>query len=215
MTTKLPSVYRRIAHFAPYRFNNSFGGIRRAKRLRYKQIDQDINLTADLVLVVGHWPKFYKDGFKFKVVAKGAPGARKVRGKNEWIAPHKYPKNMTYSQLTWHHVSQLRTAGGRRVSTITDHMRWCVQHQMRMMAEVKGDRRFALPIVAERMGAAHQRTGCQVIVMTLQNLGDPHARLCNFKAHGFSTVLLTRGRGGIPKSWAPCITWVRGTIRWR
>lgn len=211
MTRKNPSHLRRIAHFAPYRFNNSPGGIRRAKRLRYKNIDQDINLTKDLVPVVIHWPLFYKDKFKYITVDGHRKGARKRKGK--WQVKHNHGKDKHISQLPWSEVSRLRTFTGQRIYTVQQHMTMISHNKMRMMAEIKGDHRFADPKVAEYFLRAQKSTGCEVYIMTLQNLGNPHARLCNFHKHGFKTILLARGRKGVPRSWESCITYVRG--KWR
>lgn len=209
MTKKMPPSMRRIFHVpkgTAYTTGNSSAGMRWALRHFYRWIDWDANITSDNVVVIIHWPKFCKDGFLYKVVPKRVPGAFRVR--DEWLVKHGYGRETTVSDLTWTQVSELRTATGRFIRTARQMFRLAARHHLNVALEVKGDRRFERTALMRGLHRSAELEGAEVIVMTLQNLGNPELRLKAAKEAGFTTVLLARGR--VPRAWEPFIDYVRG-----
>lgn len=213
----IPQKHPRVFHEKPYWRGDSLRAIKRAKRRGYRYIDQNVNLTAGdpdaearderPVAVVKHWPEPRKDGFT-RIVPE--------RGRRR--EPHRMPRDQSIARLPWSVVSRLRRrVGSARYYRARTHMVVCADTGIILCAEVKGDRRFGHRQVMRDLRDDAKIAGGVVYVMTLQNLGDPLARLKAAKQEGFQTALLPRG----PKppdwetQWAPYIDavwgrWVKG-----
>jgi hypothetical protein len=215
----IPLHHPRVFHQKPYWRGDSLAAIRRAKRKGYRYIDQNINLTkgdADAatranrpVAVVKHWPLIRKDGFSHRVTGTGKKG-------KEARARHKLGRNARISDLSWSEVSKLRRArGSAKYRTAKVHMQMCADTHIILCAEVKGDPRFGHLKVMQDLRADATATGATVYVMTLQNLGNPLARLKAAKEAGFQTALLPRGKrpANWARDWAPYVDAVWG--KWR
>lgn len=202
---KLPRRLRKIWHKRKgqaYRIGNSLRGLWRAKRAGYDLIDWDGTVTKDGVPVVNHWPKFRKDGFR-------DPDRR-------WAKSTKIA-NLTYAQ-----VKRLRAPGGYRIRAVGQRFKQAARAGVDVAYEVKGQSAFEKGWVWEKIWRANVAAGKPVkLIMTLQNLGDPLARLKAAKAvipegeTGWSTVLLARGRkpANWDTEWAPHVDYVRGQFR--
>jgi hypothetical protein len=212
---KIPAHHPRVYHETPYWRGDSLAAIRKAKRKKYRYIDQNINLTKGdpnaarralrPVAVVKHWPKFRKDGFTHLVNEK--------TGKKTL---HKMPEARSISQLPWTTVSRLRRpVGPARYYKARTHMVVCHNNQMILCAEVKGDARFGNVNVMKDLREDAIASGATVYIMTLQNLGQPLARLKAAKQAGFQTALLPRGKrpANWATDWAPYVDAVWG--KWR
>lgn len=196
---RLPRALRRIFHKAkgqPYRFTNSYRGLKRARRHGYRRIDWDATVTKDGVVVINHWPKFAKDRFK--------------------DPSHAWPKSTKIAQLTYAEVKRLKAPGGYRIRSAGQRFWQAKRAGIDVMLEVKGQREFEDPELMARVWRANVAAGEPVeAVMTLQNLGNPLARLKAAKAAGFKTVLLARGPkpANWDENWAPHVDYVRGNFR--
>lgn len=189
---RLPPRLARIFHKPkrqPYRWANSFRGIDRAKRAGYKQIDVDAQITKDGIVVALHWALLIRD--RFRRGGKALPAGVKV------------------SDLTWAEVRKLRSPDGYAIRSVEQIFARARRRGLRVFLEVKGDPRFADPQVMTQVKGAAIRTGCEVRVMTLQNIPGAQARLKAAHAAGFETVLLRRGE---TPAWAsePYVTYIRG-----
>lgn len=202
MTSILPRRYRAIFHVphgVPYHVENSFKGQLRAKSKGFHQIDHDMQMTKDGVPVICHWAMLRKDGFLYII---GIDGVKRR---------HHFGRNARISDLTWGQVKRLRTKDGFRIHAAYDMFLHAARLHLRVMLEVKGDRRFEQREIWHILKAQADRANCDVVVMTLSTLGhNPHARLASAAEAGFLTVALARGP--IPRAWESAITWVRG--RW-
>lgn len=211
---KMPRSRSRIFHVpkgVAYMVENSPSGIRLASRLGFRWIDLDAVVSRDGVVVIAHWPKIRKDKFVL-------PG---------WFV-HKYGKNPRISDCDWADLARLHTVKlgfrgrvrkkTRRYHTVGYMMRLAGQtKRLGVALEVKGDRRFEDPVTFVQVDAQRRRVGLpaeRFMVMTLQNIGNPYARLRAAKVAGiFPTVLLVRGP--IPRDRANDFDYVRGRMRWR
>lgn len=222
----------RIAHFMPYLFGDSLAAIRRARRLRFRYIDQNLNLSSDGVPVVVHWPLVRKNRLLYEVV----PASRVVRKRGrrgryagriayrrrgEWVARHRHGYDVRVGDLTAAQLYRLRTrhAGrGRAPRPAHQHMREAQRVGIVLCLEAKGDRRFNVPAPWAKLAAWAVHTNARVVVMTLQNLGgnaNARARLAQAAHAGFPVAILPRGPRPVDWStrWAPLGVAVWG--RWR
>lgn len=196
----------RIAHFMPYMLGDSLGAIRRAQRLGIRHVDQNVNLTKDLVPVVVHWPLLRKNGLNYE-----KRGGRRRR--------HRYGPSAQVADLTWDQLQRLRTRSGRRVHRAGIHMAEAARRGRVLCLEVKGDKRF--DVAGPHWTYLHTqavRTKARVVIMTLQNLGGnehARARLVQAADRGFPVALLPRMAKPVDwdRRWAPHKVAVWG--RWR
>lgn len=228
---RLPN--NRIAHFSPYWFNNSLAGIRRAAKKRYKQIDQDGNLTKDRVPVTCHWSLLRKDGYLYWLVSgKSVTNKRRVRiglrrwewrgrilqnGKwqtaykvgDEWITGHGHGRDARVSTLTWKEVYRLRRRNGQRLHSVNTHMQWCAQNDLRMMLEGK-DARFNESGVAAKIKQQAKNANCSVYFMALTSMSGWRSKMAAFHDVGIPTVLLARGNPALTAAELENIDYIRG-----
>jgi len=209
--TKMPRSRSRIFHVpkgVSHMVENSPLGIRLASAGGYHWIDLDANISADGVLVIAHWARIRKDKFVLP----------------SWFIS-KYGKQARIAQVPWAdlaklHTRPLRFRGHREVAryhTASYMMRLLGRtRQLGMALEVKADWRFKYPVTFRSLVAHRRSVGLsetRLMVMTLQNMGDPWARLRAVKAAGiFPAVLLARGP--IPQSRRNDFDYVRGPMRW-
>ncbi|MCW2761021.1 MAG: hypothetical protein JWR85_1222 [Marmoricola sp.] len=208
---KMPRSRSRIFH-VPKRVARMVGngprGIRTASARGYSWIDLDANITANGALVIGHWPEIRKDKFVL-------PG---------WFTA-RYGSYPRIADVPWTDLIKLRTRplrwhGRREVAryySAVELMRLVAQtRRLGVALEIKRDERFELPKTLRSLVAQREHAGLpasRFMVMTLQTIGDPYARLRAVKAAGiFPAVLLARGR--IPQSRRYDFDYVRGPMRW-
>ena len=152
----------------PKHVENSARGIRRAKRLRKKSIDLDMQITKDGVIVGTHWAlPMVHDGF-FDPLGK--------------IGRH-----TPVSELAWAQVSRLRAVTrGRvyRIHRIEELLAACERYGRVALLEPKGDRRFRIDAPWQHIALVADDLGATVSVRALpQNAAAlPPARRAGFKA---------------------------------
>lgn len=212
---KMPRSRSRIFHVpkrVAYMVENSPRGIRMASRLGFRWIDLDANITRDGFVVIAHWPKIRKDRFVLPA----------------WFI-RKYGRNPRIADCDWGDLQLLHTVkfgfrGRRQVARYHTfpYMAKLVGNTRRLgiALEVKGDKRFEDPktfIRIDQYRHANNLPASRFMVMTLQNIGNPWARLRAAKAvgsvRGWPTVLLARGP--IPRERAGDFDYVRGRMRFR
>lgn len=201
----LPTHHPRVAHFLPYRFNNSLRAARKAKKLKFKYSDKDIQVTRDWIVVVTHWDNLKHDQFTWIWTGKKILGVE-VR--------KRYTGTLDIDHLDWSVVSRLRSSrvGGYRIYGLQPHMNALHKAGITFCAELKNNR-LSDPRCVKQFMDAQKVTGCRVIIMTLQSLLNgagilaPLRRLAPYKLAGFPTVILKRGHkpADWDKVWAPIV----------
>lgn len=187
---------RRLFHIASYALNDSFAGIRLAKRAGYKWIDLNFHVTLDGKLVCTHWGNPLMHG---------------------WYDPQKKLDirtkvwNMTLSE-----VQRLRYHGrsGLRISTGGEVLRYAAKLKISVEFEAKESPQFNTEAPWKRLRAAVDATGVNLIVKTISSLGKSGERLRAAHAQGFRTMMLPRKTRRVPKAWWVFIDEVRGPVRW-
>jgi glycerophosphoryl diester phosphodiesterase len=193
-----------------YMVEDSLRGIALAASLGKKWIDLDVNATADLVPILGHWDDPRKDHF---IVPK-------------WMIK-KYNGKVRISNCTWSDLQKLRTKPlhfmGRshvyKYRSTLEALILCNEKSIGAAFEIKGRPLMEDPRVYEQLLKDQERAYVpdnEVMWMTLQNIGNPLARLKAMTEAGGQgkRMLLARGNKGIPVSWQPYIDYVRGPIKW-
>lgn len=191
---------------ASYMVEDSFRGIALAASLGKKHIDLDVNFTVDLIPIIGHWDDPAKDHF---IIPK-------------WMKV-KYNNRVRISNCKWADLQKLRTKplkfNGRthiyRYRSVREAAVLCKEKGIHPAWEIKGRPNSEIVDVYRRMLSDMHYAKLDldnVYWMTLQNIGDPLARLKAMTEAGVSKnrVLLARGSRGIPVSWEPYIDYVRG-----
>lgn len=214
MTTALPLRRRRIFHVpkgVAYAIENSPAGIRIADRLGFRWIDLDAHVTADGVVVVGHWGLIQKDLFDLP----------------PWFI-RKYGHRPHVEDVSWADLRQLRTTPirwrgqlrlrryrymslARALELVADTKR------LGIALEVKGSHAFRERSTFDAINIARINAGlprARFMVMTLSSLPGALARLRAAHHAGFATVVLPRGPkpANYARTWAPYVMWRRG--RW-
>ncbi len=217
----LPNRHPRIAHFLPYIFGDSLRALKRAKRLGFKYIDLNLNLTKDLFPVVGHWARFWFDGYRYVMVKRGGskpkahPKARWVNG--EWIVKSPYKKSMSLHSLTWKQVQLLRTRKGRKYYLARVYMIHAHALGITCCFELKGTWGWGSPVF-QMMASWAIDADASVVLMMLQSMGT-NAKVFEIlngaRTAGFAAALLPRRKK--PHDWES--KWVPAGIkqwgRWR
>lgn len=145
---------------------NSIRGIRKAKRLGYREIDIDMQITLDGIIVGTHWPRpMMQDGF---------------RDPKKRLAPMR-----TVASMTWAEVSRL--VAGRwprryRIQRIERLLAECARQGVGAVLEPKGDPRFRLDATWEHLAKVADDLGADVRVYALKKNA---ATLPVAKRHGF------------------------------
>ena len=147
------SIFRagRIAHVrrgVPYHRGNSIRGLQAAKRAGKRKADRDVLMTSDRVLVVTHWGRPLKHGFRDPL--------------------GRLDRNRTIGSMTWAEVSRLRAPGNYRINTLETDLRECARLGIEAVLEPKGDPRFRDQNVWNGIKALADRVGCRVSGYTLR-----------------------------------------------
>jgi hypothetical protein len=189
-----------------YAVQNSQRFTRILHRLGIRWVDKDCHITKDGEWVFGHWGLIAKNGF---ILPK-------------WFRA-KYGRRPKIKQVTWADLDRLQSEwitfrGRRRYQFVKaeDGMRLIAQLDMGLMAEQKGDDAFGLLTFWQEADALRARAGLvksRFVVATLPKMAN--ARRCMQAAHGAAhQTMVIRAQDGVPRSWAPFLTWYRGRIRW-
>lgn len=189
----------RIAHFMPYLLGDSLAAIRRARRLGYRYIDQNIQATRDGFAVVVHWGNMRRAGYTWRWTGNYDAQGREVRVKVVRV--------IDIADEDWDTIQRLRTRkyGGQRPRLALAHMREAARVGVTLCLEAKGSRQFVGTNhpVWKRLETWAAETGAHVIIMSLQNMGSERRVLhvlTAAHAHGFAVALLPRGPK--PRDWA-------------
>lgn len=213
---QIPDHHPRVAHYDPYWWHDSHLGILKADRQRYRYIDRDCQFSAGDINAprraqrpqpyIKHWRDRRKDGFTHYV-----PPGKRVR--------RRFTGPFDLDRLSPAQLQTLRRGltGRTRYRTAHADMIDCRNHGLIMCLELK-DERTAHPVLMQDLWADKVSTGCQVIVMTLQDLHpgpDGKGALRRLKAAkqaGFPTALLPRGHkpANWDTEWAPWVDAVWG-----
>lgn len=212
----VPARHPRTAHFMPYLFGDSLAALKRAKRLRFKYVDQNGLCDAEGQTWISHWPKYRKQ-YRWYFTGRTTGSGNRRREIRARVPAH-WPEK--FHNLTTAQAASLRSAriGGRRPLRARTHMHEAHRLGLVLCLEVKNSPGFLKASTWHRLAGDRDATGCRVIVMTLQNQGgNAHAfvRLTGAHAAGFPVALLPRGKR--PSNWHAA--WVpmgvRQWGRWR
>lgn len=177
----LPKKWNRgaVAHFSPYRFNNSDAGSRLAARRKFKWVDNDFQVTSDNVFVNTHWGIPAKDG---------ASGLRK-----------------RVESYTWNVLRPFFRSGTGAISTNAKLSVGTLVEMKKNPGFTRANlRRLFSFSVAVYGSAAKAREN--VITMTIANWGDSRDRLTAAHKAGFNTIILNAAkRGKKPSDYASWI----------
>jgi Glycerophosphoryl diester phosphodiesterase family len=148
---------------------NSKRGARRAKRLGFKSIDWDLQITKDGVIVVCHDNQPMLHGF-FDPLGR-------------------LPRDAKISELTWAQVSRLLARSGGlfyRIRRIETMLAFAAHLGLVALLEPKSNRRFSLDWVWQYIAKVAEDVGATVSVRALRELhGEEHvaaARRAGIKA---------------------------------
>lgn len=149
----------RIYHTAksePYHRGNSIRGIRRAKRRGYNATDIDLNISKDDQLVPTHWGRLVRfDGFKDPLNQLG--------------------KSAVVKRLTFDQIARLRTDDGYRVLRLEALLRECARLGIVAVVEAKNDPRFERDYIWQQLRRLADKTGADVRVRSIKDLGGKNA----------------------------------------
>lgn len=205
----IPAHHPRIAHFlgrGPFRYlvGDSLTAIKRAKRLRFKWIDQNAQCTRDGLVYVLHWPKVWKNGYRWYFTGRRDRRGREIRVPLSSIPAFK-SRNVKIEDLLGLEVGRLREKrrGGRRPYQARTHMALCEAVGINLALEVKNSDGFLELRTWQRLAEDAGMTRARVAIMTLQNQGGNARALRRLTlAHtvGFPVALLPRGKR--PANWS-------------
>lgn len=196
----VPQHHPRVAHYKPYWFNDSLGGIDKAKKQKYLFIDQDghcVPAHNDLGYegTIKHWGLPEKDGFKYIWTGKRTKRGREIRRRLT-----RAERRKTLEQWGWEALTRLRSSRfgkSRLYLSVATHMRKCALSNVTMCLEAKGSDLWRERRVWQYFKRVQEKTNCDVIVMTLMYGPTPpeeaRQRLAMAHAAGFPTVLLVHG----------------------
>lgn len=198
--------WRRVWHVRKglaYAVENSNWATWLAHKLGFHWIDKDLHVTKDGVPVFGHWGLIAKNGFLLP----------------KWFIT-KYGKNPRIRDVYWADLQLLRTGRilGRRFrfATAENGMQRAAELDMGVMIEYKGDpvaRTGAfwkkMQLLAGRAGLAHNKR----VVATLPTMKGGGEAMHAAHEVGERTMVI-RAQDGVPRRWAPNLTFYRGKIRW-
>lgn len=202
--------WRRLVGHVPkgvsYAVENSQWFSRLLHRLGVHWVDKDCHVTKDGVWVFGHWGLIAKNGF---ILPK-------------WFVA-KYGRRPRIKDVLWADLDKLQTEwitfrGRRRYrfSTAEEGMRLLAELDMGLMAEQKGDEPFATEqfwLNAETIRRRAKLPKSRFVVASLPDMRN--AGRCLRAAHAAThQTMVIRAQDGVPRSWAPFLTWYRGRIRW-
>lgn len=188
----IPAHHPRTLHLLPYWYNNSYAGLLYGRLKGYKYADQDMQCDAEGQFWGCHWALPKQDGYIWLWTGK------KI-GKQEERVKDPYP-DKPISKRTTGEVARLRryykgNGKGWRYTLAWKHAIRCQRTGMIMCGEAKGGSGFEKVVNWQRF--SNQLKGAKVrpfYVMTLQDIGDWHARLEAAQKAGFETALLPRGK---------------------
>lgn len=195
---------RRMYHVrkgVAYIVENSQWATKLAHRLGFHWIDKDTHITKDGVAVFAHWGDIAKNGVRIP----------------RWMR-RKYGKRPHIDEVSWADLSRIRswTMLGRRYKFVraVDGMALAASINMGIGWEYKGDKAMRAKSfwlwVIRQMAA----TGLDnLVAMTLPNMRGAKAMLIAAHEAGVPTMVI-RAQDGVPRSWAPYMTYYRGPIKW-
>lgn len=186
---RIPRTQGKLFHVdgQPYHVENSWLGLRLAKRGGYDGIDLDVNASKDDVIFATHWGRpMMRDGFRDPL--------------------GKLPRTTDVHDMTAAEVRRLRTADGfqiRRVSTL-------IKGARRLGLSVEVEAKPSPPLYEKRAwrNLADELNGDVegVLVKVLLDLGpNPQNRLRAAHAAGFRTCAIVHGGHGVKREWAPFV----------
>lgn len=197
-----PVPKRRVFHVhkgQPYRFEDSFRGVKLAKAQKYGWIDLDCHVTKDGVLVITHWPRPRHEGFRVPGATPGSPEADlNVRISHE---------GATIEDLTWAEVEQLRTPDHYRIWRADDLVPVALRLGLNVELELK-----STAVKQKHLGALRDVLTDQTRVQ-VKALPPFYSALEGAHKAGFVTLILGRGER-IPADAQPYITYRRGSVNW-
>lgn len=200
---------RRVGHVpegTKYAVQNSNWFVRYLKRHGIRWVDRDGLVTKDNVPVCGHWGLIAKNGFFLPRWFK------KKYGKNPRV------KNVNYSDLAKVKTPYIWFHGKRRyrVHTLWQAITLSVLIDEGLMYEQKGAALFRQQSFWESVGFHMKTSGLpnsRLVVATLPNMKGAFEVLKAAHSAGRETMVI-RAQDGVPRSWAPYMTWYRGKIKW-
>lgn len=213
---KIPARHPRIAHFMPYLVGDSLRGLKRAKRLRFRYVDQNAHSDAQGLTWVLHWRKYRK---QYRWIWTGRfVGKGRTRREQRRRVPKSWPQD--FAQLTSAQVRLLRSRkiGGVRPYRARTHFALAHELGLKLCLEVKRSPHYLREPAWDNLAADRAATGAAVIIMTLQSQGgDDEAltRLTWARRKAFPVALLPRGERPADwfTAWQPLGIQVWG--RWR
>lgn len=201
---------RRVFHVPKgisYMVENSQWGTRLAHRLGFHWIDKDCHVTADGVMVFGHWGLITKNGVILP----------------RWFRA-KYGRRPRIKDVTWADLALLQSTwmswrGRRRYRFVRaeDGLRLLHALGMGCMAEQKGDIGLTHVDFWVSVGRFLKSIGMKeshFVVATLPDMRHAGKVLHAAHAAGRQTMVI-RASEGVPRSWAQDIDWHRGRIVWK
>lgn len=185
----------RFLHLADYALNDSLAGVRLAKKLGYRWIDLNFQVTLDGVIVCTHWSNPLRHGWR-------DPLGKLDRDTRVW-------------HMTWAEVQRLRhRRSGRRIYTGLGILRYAARHGVGVEFEVKPSPGFKVSSTWAAIRRVADETELDIVVKAIHNLGDAGVYLKRAHEAGFTTIVLPRGTRRISTSWWPFVDYVRGPVRW-
>ena len=187
-----------------YAVGNSRWGSWLARKLGFRWIDKDVNITRDNVAVYGHWPKIRKNGYILsQALIK------------------KYGRDVKISQVTWAELSELRTRTisfrGRRkyrFQRVFVGLIYAYSIGLKVANEYKGDPRMRhKQFWVDLHKATHTVPLKHKLVMSLPSMPGAGAVFKAAHEAGWPTMVI-RANEGVPRSWEPYLTYYRGRIKW-
>lgn len=177
---KIPGKWAKFAHLSPYAFSNSVAGLRKARRLGYRAIDLDFQVTRDGVVICTHWGDT-----------------------REFAGPLR-----RFDEMTWQQVRKLRAKKGRYRVRSAAFMIGAAERNgfTRIEFEAKSNG-LAGRAGVERFKRIKRRAdavGIDVQVKTLTSIPGARKRLAAAREAGLTTIVLPRGkaRATVRKSFA-------------
>lgn len=184
---------RRFLHLADYALNDSLAGVRLAKRLRYRWIDLNFQVTRDGVIVCTHWSQPLKHGWR-------DPEGKLDRDARVW-------------RMTWEEVGRLRH-GARRIYRADQILPYAATLGVGVEFEVKASPLFEDARTWQGLRRLVGEHHVRVVVKAINTLGNAGLYLKRAHEAGFTTIVLPRGTRRISTTWWPFLDYVRGPVRW-
>lgn len=184
----------------PYWYGDSLWAIDKAKAKGYLYLDQNGQVTKDGVVMVAHWNKPWKDGYRYYWTGKKNRKGQEIR--RPWRNKNARMDLMTYKQysrlrMTLYPGKSLKSR--KKPTTFSQHVKYAKARGRILTFEMKGSHLFNEPRVARAMWRVVVNYDATVYMMTLQNIPFWTTRLKNVHEVGFETALLARGKQ--PRKW--------------